>query len=261
MLMKVSVIQLPVVIGDRQKNQDTLRTMLEKAMTEKPDTVLLPELWDIGFYPRPLENYTDEGAHSAKELLSELSGKYHVNIVGGSVAAKLGDSVENICCVFDREGNCIADYSKSHLFSPAKEHKAFRAGDKVTVFTLDGVNCGVIICYDLRFPELTRRLALSDIDILFIPAAWPTVRLAHWRLLAQARAVENQFFVAAANGSGAFANGMPLAGHSALIDPWGEILAEADEGSAIITADFDLSVKEKIRSTINVFADRRPDLY
>ena len=96
MLMKVSVIQLPVVIGDRQKNQDTLRTMLEKAMTEKPDTVLLPELWDIGFYPRPLENYTDEGAHSAKELLSELAGKYHVNIVGGSVAAKLGDAVENI---------------------------------------------------------------------------------------------------------------------------------------------------------------------
>ena len=73
--------------------------------------------------------------------------------------------------------------------------------------------------------------------------------------------MENQFFVAAANGSGAFANGMPLAGHSALIDPWGEILAEADDGSAIITADFDLSVKEKIRSTINVFADRRPDLY
>ena len=259
--MKVSVLQLPVAIGDRAQNQQTLRSMFAQAMEEKPDTVLMPELWDIGFYPRPLEDYTDEGAASAKALLSKLAKIYHVNIVGGSVAAQLGDAVENICCIFDREGNCIADYSKSHLFSPAREHDSFRAGSQVTTFTLDDVRCGVIICYDLRFPELSRRLALSDIDILFIPAAWPTVRLAHWRLLTQARAVENQFFVAAANGSGKFANGMPLAGHSALIDPWGEILAEADEKPSILTADFDLSVKEKIRSTINVFADRRPELY
>ncbi len=259
--MKISVLQLPVVIGDRAQNQQTLRSMFAQAMEEKPDVVLMPELWDIGFYPRPLEDYTDEGAASAKAVLSKLAKIYRVNIVGGSVAAQLGDAVENICCIFDREGNCIADYSKSHLFSPAREHDSFRAGSQVTTFTLDGVRCGVIICYDLRFPELSRRLALSDIDILFIPAAWPTVRLAHWRLLTQARAVENQFFVAAANGSGSFANGMPLAGHSALIDPWGEILAEADEKPSILTADFDLSVKEKIRSTINVFADRRPDLY
>ena len=259
--MKISVLQLPVVIGDRAQNQQTLRSMFAQAMEEKPDVVLMPELWDIGFYPRPLDDYTDEGAASAKAVLSKLAKIYRVNIVGGSVAAQLGDAVENICCIFDREGNCIADYSKSHLFSPAREHDSFRAGSQVTTFTLDGVRCGVIICYDLRFPELARRLALSDIDILFIPAAWPTVRLAHWRLLTQARAVENQFFVAAANGSGSFANGMPLAGHSALIDPWGEILAEADEKPSILTADFDLSVKEKIRSTINVFADRRPDLY
>ena len=259
--MKISVLQLPVVIGDRAQNQQTLRSMFAQAMEEKPDVVLMPELWDIGFYPRPLEDYTDEGAASAKAVLSKLAKIYRVNIVGGSVAAQLGDAVENICCIFDREGNCIADYSKSHLFSPARENDSFRAGSQVTTFTLDGVRCGVIICYDLRFPELARRLALSDIDILFIPAAWPTVRLAHWRLLTQARAVENQFFVAAANGSGSFANGMPLAGHSALIDPWGEILAEADEKPSILTADFDLSVKEKIRSTINVFADRRPDLY
>ena len=259
--MKISVLQLPVVIGDRAQNQQTLRSMFAQAMEEKPDVVLMPELWDIGFYQRPLEDYTDEGAASAKAVLSKLAKIYRVNIVGGSVAAQLGDAVENICCIFDREGNCIADYSKSHLFSPAREHDSFRAGSQVTTFTLDGVRCGVIICYDLRFPELARRLALSDIDILFIPAAWPTVRLAHWRLLTQARAVENQFFVAAANGSGSFANGMPLAGHSALIDPWGEILAEADEKPSILTADFDLSVKEKIRSTINVFADRRPDLY
>lgn len=259
--MKISILQLPVVIGDRAANQNTLRTMFAEAMEEKPDVVLLPELWDIGFYPRPLADYTDKGAESAKAVLSELAKKYHVNVIGGSVAAELGSAVENICCVFNRDGVCIADYSKSHLFSPAKENKSFRAGDKVTTFELDGVRCGVIICYDLRFPELTRKLALKDIEILFIPSAWPTVRLAHWHLLTQARAVENQFFVAAANGSGAFANGMPLAGHSALIDPWGEVLAEADDKGAVITADFDLTVKEKIRSTINVFADRRPELY
>ena len=134
-------------------------------------------------------------------------------------------------------------------------------GDTITAFSLDGVKCGLIICYDLRFPECSRCLALEGMEVLFLPAAWPTVRLAHWQLLTSARAVENQVFVAAANGSGTFANGIELGGHSALIDPWGKRLAEAGKGEEILAADFDLAERANIKASMDVLADRRPELY
>lgn len=259
--MKISVLQMPVAIGDREKNAATLRRMLETAMKDAPDVVVLPELWDIGFFPRPLENHVDEGGAWSKKLLSSLAKQYGVNLVGGSVAVKTGDYIANRCHVFDRNGELVADYDKTHLFSPAKEDKFFRKGDHRAVFSLDGVKCAVAVCYDLRFPELFRRYALEDAALIFLPSAWPTARIAHWRTLSQARAVENQVFFVAVNGSGAFANGMPLGGHSAIIDPWGERLAEADEGEAILTAGIDLSVRDEIKRTIDVFHDRREELY
>ncbi len=258
--MKVSVLQMPVAIGDREKNTATLERMMAAAMADSPDVVVLPELWDIGFFPRPLEDYLDKDG-TAEKTLSALAKKYGVNLVGGSVAVQDGGAAANRCFVFDRGGTRIAQYDKSHLFSPAKEDRFFRKGDSIGAFSLDGVPCAVMICYDLRFPELCRRLALEGAAVIFLPAAWPTARIGHWRILSEARAVENQVFFVAVNGSGAFANGMPLGGRSAILDPWGKRLAEAGESEAILTADLDLSVREGIKSSIDVFHDRRPDLY
>ena len=98
--------------------------MLEDAMADAPDIVVLPELWDIGFFPRPLEKYVDENGAKAKTLLSLLAKQYHVHIVGGSVAVKIGDYIANRCYVFDRNGDLVADYDKTHLFSPAKHWSA-----------------------------------------------------------------------------------------------------------------------------------------
>ena len=259
--MKVSVLQMPVAIGAREENMATLRRMLDAAMKDAPDVVVLPELWDIGFFPRPLENYVDDDGAQAQELFSSLAKKHRVHIVGGSVAVKVGDYIANRCYVFDRDGALVADYDKTHLFSPAKEEKFFRKGDHRAVFSLDGVRCAVAVCYDLRFPELFRRYALEDAALIFLPAAWPTARIEHWATLAQARAIENQVFFVAVNGSGAFANGMPLGGRSAIIDPWGVRLAEADEQESILTAELDFSVRDEIKRTIDVFHDRREDLY
>ena len=259
--MKVSVLQMPVAIGGREENQATLRRMLDAAMKDSPDVVVLPELWDIGFFPRPLESYVDEGGAQAKEILSSLSSQYHIHIIGGSVAVKDGDHIANRCYVFGRDGALVTEYDKTHLFSPAKEDKFFRKGDHRAVFSLDGVKCAVAVCYDLRFPELFRRYALEDVAVIFLPAAWPTARIEHWATLAQARAIENQVFFVAVNGSGAFANGMPLGGRSAIIDPWGVRLAEADEKEAILSVELDLSVRDEIKRTIDVFHDRREELY
>ncbi len=252
---------MPITIGDRSANIGTLERMLETALSEKPDAILLPELWDVGFFPRPIRSYADENGNLAKKTLSNLAKKYNINIIGGSIAECISASIKNTCYVFDRLGNLVASYSKTHLFSPAKEGQTFTPGNNLCTFTLDGVKCGLVICYDLRFPELIRRLALENIDLLLLPAQWPVARLDHWRCLTRARAIENQFYVAACNGSGAFASGIPLAGHSAIIDPWGKRLTESDEKEAILTAEINPAEKEKIRSTINVFADRRPELY
>ncbi len=259
--MKVSVLQMPVTIGAREENMATLRRMLDAAMKDAPDVVVLPELWDIGFFPRPLEEYVDEDGTQARTLLSLLAKRNRVNIVGGSVAVQEADHVANRCYVFDRTGALVADYDKTHLFSPAKEERFFRKGDHRTVFTLEGVKCAVAVCYDLRFPELFRRYALEDAALVFLPSAWPAVRIEHWATLIQARAIENQFFLVAVNGSGAFANGMPMGGRSAVVDPWGLCLAEADENEAILTADLDFSVRDEIKRTIDVFHDRRAELY
>lgn len=259
--MKISVLQMPVAIGARDENMAALRRMLDAAMADTPDVIVLPELWDIGFFPRPLENFVDADGAQAKGLLSSLAKTHHVHIVGGSVAVKEGDYTANRCYVFNRDGALVADYDKTHLFSPAKEDRFFRKGDHRAIFTLDGVPCAVAVCYDLRFPELFRRYALDGAAVIFLPAAWPTARIRHWRTLTEARAIENQVFFVAVNGSGAFANGMPLGGKSAILDPWGERLAEADEGETILSADLDFSVRDEIKRTIDVFNDRREELY
>lgn len=248
-------------LGDFHANLETLCRLAERAMENRPDVLLLPELWNIGFYPKPLSQYAESSEAKSLQAMEDLARQYQVNIVGGSIATKDGTVFRNTCCVFDRRGRRVASYDKSHLFSPMGENEDFAPGQFLSVFSLDSVPCAVAICYDLRFPELIRRLALKGISVLFLPAEWPVERLIHWRTLLRARAIENQIFLAAANGAGSFPNGMHLAGHSAIIDPWGEILAEAEEGEAILHANLQTAIRRQIKESMDVFADRRPELY
>jgi len=259
--MKVSLLQMSIRFQDPEANIKALRHLMEEAMTQRPDAVLLPELWNIGFYPKPPLEWAKNSEAESRKVLSELAAHYQVNIVGGSIATVHGDKVRNTCCVLDRSGALIASYDKTHLFSPMKEHEDFIAGNRLITFSLDSFKCAVVLCYDIRFPELIRRLALEDIDVLFLAAAWPMERLIHWQTLIRARAIENQIFVVAANGAGIFPEGLQMAGHSAIIGPWGEILAEAPEGEAILHANLKPIIRQQIRESINVFADRRPELY
>lgn len=260
----VAALQMKVEIGNRQQNFLTVEAMIDEAVKKNNslDVVVLPELFDVGFFPRPIQNFSDERGENAKKLFSRLAKKYSVNIVGGSVVNQIGEQVKNTAFIFDKNGNFVAEYSKTHLFSPAKEHKIFTAGDEVKTFELDGVKCGIIICYDVRFPELIRKLALQNISVLFVPTEWPLVRLKHWQILTKARAIENQIFLVGVNASGQFANGLPLAGHSVILNPWGEILNEADTlDPQIISAQLNLEKLDEIRATMHVFQDRREDLY
>lgn len=259
--MKIACVQMNVRLGDSALNFTRAEALIRDAAAKGADTVLLPETWNLGFFPREgLSELADPDGEKVRACMGSLAAELGVNIVAGSAVTELGGRIYNTAYVFDRAGACAASYDKTHLFTPMGEHAYFTPGDRLCTFTLDGVRCGLIICYDLRFPELTRTLALRDIDLLFVPAEWPGVRIAHWQTLNRARAIENQIFLACCNGCGT-AGETVYGGHSAVYDPWGSVLAEAGAGEETILADCDFAVKEQIRNSIHVFRDRRPELY
>lgn len=258
--MKIALIQPVIVPGDREMNCRKIAKAVRAAAADGADIAVLPELWDVSFYPPDVLNLADVGGEKTKEFLHDLSEACHIQIVGGSVARREGETLYNTTYVFDEEGNLAASYDKCHLFTPGREDDVFTAGKRLNTFYLGDVPMASIICYDLRFGEWVRLAALSGAKILFVPAAWPVERLKHWQILNQARAIENQFFVAAVNSCGS-CGAFHFGGHSMLIDPWGEIIEEGGDGEEIITAEIDLSQVDDIRRQINVFRDRRTDLY
>ena len=202
----------------------------------------------------------DRDGARVRAVFGDLAKKYSVNIVAGSVSNVRGDKVYNTAMVFDRQGNLVASYDKTHLFTPAREDDFYTHGDHLCRFNLDGVNCGIVICYDVRFPELTRTLAADGLDMLFVVSQWPDARIFHLRSLTTARAIENQMFVCCCNSCGK-ADTTQYGGNSAIIDPWGQTLALAGEHEQILAATCDMNIVHNIRSSIPVFRDRRPDLY
>jgi len=232
----------------------------EAAAREHPDTVVLPETWNTGYYPEDLPAAADREGERTKAVFSPLARELGINIVCGSVANCRAGGITNTAYVFDRTGAVAAEYDKIHLFTFAKEEEHFRPGQHLCRFSLDGRSCGLIICYDLRFPELTRSLAVKGLDLLFVPAQWPDKRSMHLQTLARARAIENQMFLALCNSVGS-AGATRCGGGSAILDPWGEYLAQAGANEETVTAEADFSVLSGIREGINVFRDRRPELY
>lgn len=259
--MKISCIQMDMRLGAADENFAHAEELVRAAWAaERPDTVVLPEMWNTGFFPADLAPCADRDGTRTKAVFSALARELDVNIVCGSVANRRSDGFYNTAYVFNRAGEVAAEYDKTHLFSPSGEHEAFRAGARTCRFPLDGRSCGLIICYDLRFPELTRTMTLEGVDLLFVVAQWPEKRTMHLETLARARAIENQMFLALCNSVGA-AGEIRCGGHSAIIDPWGEYLARAWDGEETITGEADFDLIEGIRSSINVFRDRRPELY
>lgn len=259
--MRITCIQMNMQFCRPEENFLRVSELVEKAMADAPDVLLLPETWNTGFYPKEKpETLADLRGQRTKEQLGALAAKHRVNIVAGSVTDLRDGQLHNTCYVFDRAGQCIAAYDKIHLFSPMGEDRIYTPGDQLCRFTLDGVSCGVLLCYDLRFPELSRKLCLEGADILFLPSQWPSARIGQLRTLAAARAIENQVFFACCNSCGT-AGETVFGGHSAIFDPWGNPLAEAGTQETHITAACTLPALQNLRTAIPVYRDRRPELY
>ncbi|MBR6888970.1 MAG: carbon-nitrogen family hydrolase [Selenomonadaceae bacterium] len=242
--MKISIAQFKSELGAVEENFSTAAKLI--AAAQNSDVILLPELWPTGYYPLPVENFADIDGERTKNFLCAAAKKFSVNIIGGSVIVSSGGKIFNRCHVANRRGEIVAAYDKTHLFSFADEEKVFSAGDKICVVELDGVKCGVAICYDLRFPEFMRKIALAGAEIIFIPAAWSLKRLTPRQILTKARAIENQVFVVFANSSG----------KSELINPRGEVVAESGRDAEILTAEINLNERAEVISAMNLLADR-----
>ena len=259
--MKVTCIQMDMAFANPDENFQKAAQLIEKAMEEAPDVLVFPETWNTGFFPKEnLCDLCDNDGAKVKAEIGALAKKFQVNIVAGSVANVRDGKVFNTAMVFDREGNCVASYDKTHLFTPMGEDNYFTPGDHLCRFTLDGAQCGIIICYDVRFPELTRTLTVPGLDMLFVVSQWPKVRTFHLRSLTTARAIENQMFVVCCNSCGK-AGETVYGGNSAIIDPWGQTIGSAGDKETILAGDCDLSVLTDIRNTIPVFRDRKTNLY
>ncbi|WP_028561230.1 carbon-nitrogen family hydrolase [Paenibacillus pinihumi] len=260
--LEVALIQMHIEAGNTEANFTRLKAKLHEAVAGgvKPDVIMFPEMWNTGYALEQINELADEEGRATHELLSAFSREHSVHLIGGSIAEKRSDGVYNTAYVYNREGDKTADYSKIHLFRLMDEEKHLQAGRKLGELNIEGTPAGLMICYDIRFPELTRKLALDGAKILFVPAEWPHPRLNHWRTLLTARAIENQMYVIACNRVGT-SGSTNFFGNSLIIDPWGEIVAEAGEEETILRAQIDVSLVDEVRTRIPVFEDRRPSFY
>ncbi|GGX44431.1 carbon-nitrogen family hydrolase [Streptomyces chartreusis] len=263
--MRASLLQIDVNEGESVESR---RGRVASLVREQAgaDLVVLPELWTTGAFAyegfgseaEPLEGPT-------YEVMAKAASDAGVWLHAGSIPERApadsgsatGDGpLYNTSLVFSPSGELAAAYRKIHRFGFDKgEAVLMAAGEDLVTVRLPGTTLGVATCYDLRFPELFRGLVDAGAETLVVPAGWPERRRAHWTLLAQARAVENQAFVLACGTAGTHA-GVPQAGHSIVVDPWGEVLAQAGAGEQVLTVEFDPGKVALTRDQFPALKDR-----
>lgn len=253
-----AAIQFTVNQGNLDANLDYVRGALGRVADQGAQLAVLPEMWSSGFAYKSL-NELAERTESVTAELCALSARYHLVIIGSQPEPAGDDHVFNTAHVIDN-GQVVARYRKLHLFSLLGEDKAFKGGDSWCLAETSLGKIGVIVCYDLRFPELSRRLALEGARVICVPAQWPKPRQEHWRTLLRARAIENQLYVVSCNACGQIGK-LEFFGMSLIIDPKGEVLADAGEQPGEIKAVLDWQAMDDWRSQIPCFGDRRPGLY
>jgi predicted amidohydrolase len=255
--IKAAAIQFTIQLGDIDANVAHVREAVARVAAQGCRLAVLPEMWSTGFAYKSLNELACRTPETVEEM-GRLSREHGLVLVG-SLPEPDGERVCNTAYVLDR-GELVAKYRKIHLFSLMNEDRAFSGGTSWCVVDTSAGRIGVIICYDLRFPELTRRLAVEGAEIVVVPGEWPKPRDEHWRVLLKARAIENQHFVIAANCCGVVGK-HDFFGSSLIIGPKGEFLAEGGYEPTELVATLDFDQMETWRSQITCFPDRKPEYY
>ncbi len=265
---QLAVCQINVT-SDKRFNISNARDIVRQAASQGAQVVLLPEMfncpYDTNVFPEYAESYPDG---ETVQMLSRVAAELGIVLVGGSIPERDGDIVYNTCFIFGQHGDLLGRHRKMHLFDVdlpnlnVQESNTLGPGRDFTVINAGICKIGVMICFDVRFPELARLLALAGVDMLLIPAAFNMVTgPAHWHLTMRMRAVDNQVYVAAASPARDEQAEYMTYGHSMVVDPWGAVVAQAGTGEEIIMTEVSLKTIREVRKRLPLLAQRRTDLY
>lgn len=267
--IKIAAIQMSTV-ADKMENVRTVKTYLEKIKDENPDFVILPEMFCCPYQTENFPIYAEEEGGPIWQQLSAYAKQYGVYLIGGSMPKKDAEgNVYNTCYVFDREGKQIGKHRKVHLFDidvkggqTFKESDTLTAGDSDTVFDTEFGKIGVMLCFDIRFPELSRMMVNDGAKVIFVPAAFNmTTGPAHWELSFRTRALDNQIYMVGCAPARDVSAGYISWGHSIVTDPWGRVTGMLDENEGILLAELDMDYEEQVREELPLLKSRRKDIY
>ena len=267
--MKVAAIQMPTV-EDKTENIRTAGKYIEKIKTESPDFVVLPEMFCCPYQTENFPVYAEKEGGPSWQAMSDYARKYHIYLIAGSMpeADDVG-KVYNTAYIFDRDGKQIGKHRKAHLFDINvkngqyfKESDTLTSGDHATVFDTEFGKMGVMICYDIRFPEFARTMVLDGARMIFVPAAFNmTTGPAHWELTFRARALDNQIYMLGCAPARDTQAGYISWGHSIVTDPWGKVMKQLDEKEGILIEEIDLDREDQIREQLPLLKHRKSEMY
>lgn len=267
--IKVAAIQMPIVT-DKMQNVRTVGIYLEKIKDEKPDFVILPEMFCCPYQTQNFPVYAEEEGGPVWQQLSEYAKQYGIYLIGGSMPEKDAEGkVYNTSYIFDRQGKQIGKHRKVHLFDidvtggqTFKESDTLTAGDHDTVFDTEFGRMGVMLCFDIRFPELARMMVNDGAKAIFVPAAFNmTTGPAHWELSFRTRALDNQIYMIGCAPMRDESAGYISWGHSIVTDPWGRVIDMLDEKEGVLLTELDLDYEEQVREELPLLKSRRKDMY
>lgn len=267
--MKLGLVQMKVV-DDKGTNIEKALEMIDRAAEGGAELVVLPEMFNCPYDNRFFGSYAEEGASG--ETLSALrraAREKRLHIVAGSIPERDGTALFNTAHVVDPQGKILAKHRKMHLFDiDVKdgirffESETLSPGRSVTVFDTPACKVGVAVCYDMRFPELMRLMAMEGAELIVVPAAFNQVTgPAHWRLTARARALDNQVYFAAVSPALNREASYHAYGHTLFVNPWGVVVEELGEEEGLILCDWEKTLVEKTRDELPLLKHRRTDLY
>ena len=267
--IKIAAIQMPTV-ADKMENVRTVKTYLEKIKDENPDFVILPEMYCCPYQTENFPIYAEKEGGPVWQQLSGYAKQYGIYLIGGSMPEKDAEgNVYNTSYIFDREGKQIGKHRKVHLFDidvkggqTFKESDTLTAGDSDTVFDTEFGKIGVMLCFDIRFPELSRMMVNDGAKVIFVPAAFNmTTGPAHWELSFRTRALDNQIYMVGCAPARDVSAGYISWGHSIVTDPWGRVTGMLDENEGILLAELDMDYEEQVREELPLLKSRRKDIY
>ena len=271
--MKVAAAQISCVLGDRAANLGKVCDFAFRAKRAGAELIVFPEMIDTGYSMPTIKQHAVAWKEGAAPKLQKIAKELGLGIVCG-ISDRDGESIYNAQVFVDATGKIVAKYRKTHLVTaaPLDERSCFSAGNEFVSCKLDPLkngfaaankfNVGLTICYDLRFPEMCRTLAVGhNVNLFVTSSAWPSIRMEHLQILMRARAIENQCYLILANRVGTD-DGVTFCGSSAIIDPTGAIVAGASvDREELLQAEISNAVIDSVRTNMAVFAHRRPELY